>query len=167
MQQENLYMPDCIRTHSGLYVNVFDPKPDMFVIEDIAHALSMQTRFGGHLPKFYSVAQHCVLMSQKMHPSHQLAALLHDASEAYLIDIPRPIKQRLSNYKEVEDSVMKIIAQKFGFKYPLHEKVKEVDEFMLQWEWNRLMLGKSFMSEIECWTQEQAKDEFLRHYGAR
>ena len=55
--KENLYTPNCIRTFTGLYMNVFNPKPDMICIEDIAHALSQQPRFGGHLPRMYSVAQ--------------------------------------------------------------------------------------------------------------
>lgn len=119
-QEENLYTPDCIRTFTGIYVNVFEPTEEMICIEDIAHALSNQCRFGGHLPVFYSVAQHSIIMSDKMHESHKLAALLHDASEAYLLDIPRPIKKGLSNYKEIEDKLMTAIAAKFGFEYPLH-----------------------------------------------
>lgn len=164
MTPENLYTPNCIRTAHGFYVNVFEPDVSTININDIAHALSMQCRFGGHLPVFYSVAQHCVTMSRLMHESHKMAALLHDASEAYLLDIPRPIKSRLSNYKEIEDQLMKLIAAKFGFSYPLHEKVKEVDEYMLQWEWHRLMLGKDIFQPIECWDQKKAFDEFLKEY---
>ena len=143
MQTENLYTPNCIRTYSGKYVNVFDPKPEMFCIEDIAHALSHQCRFGGHLPGFYSVADHSLncffLITEK---KHALAALMHDASEAYLLDIPRPIKQQLANYKEIEHNLMTVLAEVFGFEYPLHPDVKAVDERMLQYEWDCLMLGK-------------------------
>ncbi len=74
---ENLYTPDCIRTFSGQYVNVFAPDPDTILIEDIAHALSQQCRFGGHLPEFYSVAQHCVICALAVPPEHALSALLH------------------------------------------------------------------------------------------
>lgn len=160
MVKENLYTPNCIRTVNGIYVNVFEPTPEMFCIEDIAHALAHQCRFGGHLPQYYSVAQHCVEMANKMHPSHKLAALLHDASEAYLLDIPRPIKKGLTNYKEIEDRLMAVIAAKYGFEYPLHEKVKEVDEYMLQWEWSRLMLGKRIFDELKPWTPKYAKYAF-------
>jgi uncharacterized protein len=81
MKYENLYEPDCIRTYTGLYINVFNPKPEMIEIEDIAHALSFQCRFGGHLPKFYSVAQHSLNCSYLVkEPALKLTALLHDAS---------------------------------------------------------------------------------------
>jgi hypothetical protein len=74
---------NCIRTNSGLYINVFEPTPDMISIEDIAHALSFMPRFGGHLDKFYSVAQHSVYCSFMVESiEDKKAALLHDASEA-------------------------------------------------------------------------------------
>jgi hypothetical protein len=142
--RENLFTPNCIRTVSGIYINVFEPTPEMICIEDIAHALTYQCRFGGHLPKFFSVAQHSLNCSYMVEENElKLAALLHDASEAYLLDIPRPIKQGLSNYKEIEDGLMSVIADKFGFDYPIHPKVKEVDEQMLQVEWDVLMLNKN------------------------
>lgn len=139
---ENLYTPNCIRTVSGIYMNVFDPTPEMICIEDIAHSLSMQCRFGGHLPRFYSVAQHSLYCSYLVDDEKlKLAALLHDASEAYLLDIPKPIKGGLSNYKEIEDNLMRLIADKFGFEYPLHPDIKRADEQMLEAEWYHLMLG--------------------------
>ena len=142
--EENLFTPNCIRTVSGIYINVFNPTMDMISIEDIAHSLTYQCRFGGHLPVFYSVAQHSLNCSYLIEDRKlKLAALLHDASEAYLLDIPRPIKQGLSNYKEIEDGLMKVIAEKFGFTYPLHSEVKKVDEIMLQLEWDCLMLNKN------------------------
>jgi len=142
VQTENLYTPNCIRTVTGKYVNVFEPTPDMICIEDIAHSLSMQCRFGGHLPNFYSVAQHSMNCAYLIESEDlKLAALLHDASEAYLIDVPRPVKLGLSNYKEIEDGLMRVIAEKFGFAYPFHADIKAVDEQMLQAEWHHLMLG--------------------------
>lgn len=162
--KEDLYTKDCIRTFTGIYVNVFEPKPEMFSIDDIAHSLSMQCRFTGHLSDFYSVAQHCIAMSDMVHPSHQLAALLHDASEAYLLDIASPIKARIPGYKEIENNLMVVIAEKFGFKYPLHEKVKEVDSFMLAWEWERLMLHRKMFREISCMDSQTAEILFLERY---
>lgn len=162
MKQENLYTPDCIRTVSGIYVNVFDPKPEMFVIEDIAHALSMQPRFGGHLPHFYSVAQHSALTAAFVEEEYKLSALMHDASEAYLLDIPRPIKQRLSNYKDIEHGLMQVLSVVFGFQYPLPEAVKKADEDMLKLEWDSLMLQKH--NAIPWMDQFQSKDFFLSAY---
>lgn len=133
----------------------------MISIGDIAHALSMQPRFGGHLPVFYSVAQHCVLAVEYVNEEHKLATLLHDASEAYLIDVPRPVKQQLPNYKEVENKLMTVIAAKFGFQWPLHPDVKRADEVMLRDEWEGLMLQNDIWEPIEVWDQEQAKGRFL------
>lgn len=161
---ENLYTKDCIRTYSGLYMNVFEPTIDMISIEDIAHALSHQCRFGGHLPKFYSVAQHSWICEILIEPEYKLDALLHDASEAYLLDIPRPIKQRLSNYKEIEDGLMKLIAQKFGFTYPLHKRVKEIDEQVLQLEWDNLMLENLTIDAIKPHSPRRAKELFLKSF---
>lgn len=164
MRKENLYEPDCIITHSGLYVNVFDPKPEMFIIEDIAHALAHQPRFGGHLDKFYSVAQHSVLACRE--PSsfaEELETLMHDASEAYLMDIPSPIKARLSNYKEIEDGLMKVISEVFQFNYPLSDSVKAVDKIMLEKEWSNLVINKS--NSFERWGFLKAKNEFLKAYN--
>ncbi len=164
MAAENLNTPNCIRTISGIYINVFEPTTDMIDIVDIAHALSHQCRFGGHLPKFYSVAQHSVLCSKIADPEHKLAALLHDASEAYILDIPTPIKGRLSNYKDIEAVLMERVSEKYGFEFPLSPRVKDADGFMLVWEWERLMLGNEFHEEIECWSPEQAKAYFLEEY---
>jgi len=164
MQKENLYTPNCIRTFIGLYMNVFDPTPEMICIEDIAHALSNQCRFGGHLPQFYSVAQHSVLCSQNVSYEYRLQALLHDAAEAYLLDMPRPIKQGLSNYKEIENNLMVVIAAKFGFIYPLENQVKQIDEEMLQFEWEHLMLGKPLNDVFLCWSSRFAKHSFLETY---
>jgi hypothetical protein len=159
--QENLYTPNCIRTFSGIYMNVFEPTLEMICIEDIAHALSYQCRFGGHLPKFYSVAQHSLNCSYLIEDRElKLAGLLHDASEAYLLDIPRPIKHRLSNYKEIEDKLMRLIAEKYFFEWPLHEDVKRVDELMLQHEWECLMLKKETWI-FDAKSQYQCEKDFL------
>lgn len=140
MDFKELYTPRCIRTISGKLVNVFEPTVDMICIEDIAHALSHICRFGGHVEKFYSVAQHSVLTSQLVSKEHALAALLHDAAEAYMMDIPSPIKRELSSYNLIEDNLMRVIAEAFGFQYPLHEQIKEADRALLEDEWNNLVM---------------------------
>ncbi len=159
--KENLYTPDCIRTVSGIYVNVFDPKPEMFVIEDIAHSLSHQCRFGGHPVEFYSVAQHSVMCAMFIGEENRLAALLHDASEAYLLDIPSPIKVRLPEYKAIEDNLMRVIAQKFGFAYPLNPEVKMVDKQMLEWEWKHLIIRQR---RTICWDKPLSEAKFLEAF---
>lgn len=162
---ENLYNEHCIRTFTGIYINVFEPTPEMISIEDIAHALSHQCRFGGHLPEFYSVAQHSIMCCDFIPSySHALAALLHDASEAYLLDIPRPIKSKLTNYKETEDRLMRLIADKFGFQYPLHPEVKSVDELMLNVEWEVLMLKTNHDIPINALAPANAKELFLKKF---
>lgn len=152
MPVENLYTQDCIRTVSGQYVNVFNPDHGTILIEDIAHALSMQCRFGAHLKHFYSVAEHSKLVSD-ITTGCKLQALMHDASEAYLMDIPRPIKLRLSNYKEIEEGLMKVIAAKFRFEYPLSDETKTADESALQMEWKIYMLERNsfvMQPEVAC-----------------
>lgn len=159
---ENLYTPNCIRTHSGLYFNILEPTLDMICIEDIAHALSHQCRFGGHLPRFYSVAQHSVLAAQMAKRFHPLAALLHDASEAYLLDIPKPIKPHLNNYETLEDRIMQLIAEKFGFKYPLPQHIHIIDRQLLESEWEHIMMKDD--NYFESWPPAYAKQRFLETY---
>jgi 5'-deoxynucleotidase YfbR-like HD superfamily hydrolase len=130
-----------IRTFSGKYLDVFDPNPDDIVIEDIAHALSNQCRFGGHIKRFYSVAQHSVFCSDLASPKMRLQALMHDASEAFLVDIPSPIKAELCNYKEIEHNLMLVISKKFGFDFPMDDEVKEIDKYALETEWVNLMVN--------------------------
>lgn len=161
MKTDNLYTPGCIRTFTGRYINPLKPDQELICIEDIAHALSMQPRFGGHLPVFYSVAQHCVEVMRSVSNQIRMGALLHDASEAYLIDVPRPVKEQLGNYKEIEYRLMCVIAGKFGFDWPLHEDIKSADEMALQIEWDRLMLGNGSMP---VWYQPYAKAKFLEAY---
>lgn len=156
-----LLVPNSIRTSSGKYFNFIDTDVDMIDIEDIAHSLSMQCRFGGHLPRFYSIAQHSVLCSQIIEPKYALEALLHDASEAYLMDIPTPLKNLLPEYKVMEDRLMKTISEKYSFEYPLNKSVKEVDSKMLNIEFNGVMLGND---NFDCWTQKQSKEIFLETF---
>jgi hypothetical protein len=152
-----------IGTFTGRFVDVINPELEDIDIEDIAHALSHGCRFGGHTREFYSVAQHSILCSYMTTDlDYALEALMHDASEAYLIDVPRPIKIHLSNYKEIENNLMTLIAKKFGFTWPLHESVKVVDEVLLQLEWDSLMINKN--NTIVPMTSKEAKSEFLRRF---
>ena len=120
-----------IQTFSGKHFNYLDIQQDAIEIEDIANALSNICRFAGHLPEFYSVGQHSVLTSQLVPQEFALEALLHDAAEAYLQDIPAPLKRLLPDYRAIEDQVDAAIRQKFGLPAEQHPTVKYADLVML------------------------------------
>lgn len=130
-----------------------DPHPEDIDVETIAHALSMQNRFGGHLRVPYSVAQHCLLASYFQPDVEPFEKLMHDASEAYLQDVPRPIKRGLGmdEYNRIEDLWHKCLAAKFGFTYPYSNAVKLADEVMLHSE-AAAMMNKGPWHDIIDWT---------------
>ncbi len=125
-----------IATHSGKRVYLEDPQPQDYCIEDIAHALSNTCRFTGHTPHHYSVAQHSILVSRVVPDGFKLAALLHDASEAYLGDISRPLKNLLLMYKTIERAMQRQIYNKFGCSEILIDSsiIKEADNALLYCE---------------------------------
>lgn len=154
--------PGIIRAHSGLMVNVFNPDPDTLLIEDIAHALSHLCRFGGHTQRFYSVAEHSIRCADYLSGrAVKLAALLHDASEAYLVDIPAPIKSALPEYLKIEDKLMKVIADKFGFRYPLPKAVDLVDKVMLHEEWENIVMDDFWWNTL---SSQDAEYTFLEYF---
>jgi uncharacterized protein len=127
-----------IQTHTGKQVWPLNPRVADICIEDIAHALSNLCRFAGHTRDFYSVAQHSVLACNNC-ATAPLWALLHDAAEAYLCDVPRPVKGYLGGYKEAEVRLERIIAEKFGLPWPMPAEVKEIDLKLLATERRDLM----------------------------
>lgn len=131
--------PGVIRTFTGKMINVFEPDPELICIEDIAHALSNLCRFGGHTSRFYSVAEHSLRVAAIVPFKHRIAGLLHDASEAYLVDLPSPIKYFIPKYQEYEQNLMLAIAEKFGFGFPLHSEVVRADRQLLEVEWGEMM----------------------------
>lgn len=159
MNNETNFTADYILTYTGLKMDVFNPTIDMICIEDIAHSLSNTCRFGGHTQAFYSVAEHsirCSYLAQR----NKLQALLHDASEAYLMDIPRPIKNKLVGYQEMEDNLMTLIAKKFGFEFPLTEDVIAVDNIMLDLEWGNIFVNHEWIPM----SPSGAKEIFLKRF---
>lgn len=124
---------DWIQTFTGAQFWPCSPRVEDIDIEDIAHALSLQCRYMGHCQNFYSVAEHCVLVSDSLPPKWKLWGLLHDAAEAYLVDMARPIKPFLTNYKELEDQLMHAVVEKFGLEpiFPMPDEVKAVDNRIL------------------------------------
>ncbi len=128
-----------IKTFTGINFWPIDPRPEEIRIEDIAGALSKQCRFGGHTKRLYSVAEHCCSASRIVPKEHALAALLHDASEAYLVDVPRPIKKMLSQYRDIEAGLEKAIAGRFEIEYPWHAEVRLADDRLLTFEVENLL----------------------------
>ena len=118
---------DWLQTYTGRAFWPFDPRADDVDPDDIAHALPHLCRYGGHARRFYSVAEHCVVMSRAVAPEHALWALLHDASEAYLIDLPRPIKRHMPDYRYAERAVQVAICARFGLDPHEPAEVKDAD----------------------------------------
>lgn len=151
--------PAVIGTFSGKYVDLLDPQPEDILIEDIAHQLSNHCRFGGTSRQFYSVAEHSVTVSE-LSTDDPFGGLMHDASEAYLCDIPTPLKNLLPNYLEIEGRFMRTIADKFGFKYPLTDSVLKADEIALQIEFEKYVLGDDVSGLIPLERKSRFLDKF-------
>lgn len=133
---------DWIQTYTGVQFWPLDPRPEDVTIDDIAHSLANQCRFAGHTKAFYSVAQHSVLVSRTVPQRHALWGLLHDASEAYLVDLPRPLKRfsRIGDeYRLVENRLMQTIAVRFALPCPEPECIRDCDDRVLMTEKRDLM----------------------------
>lgn len=139
-------MTDWIQTHAGLAFFPFRAQPRDMHLVDIAWALALQCRFGGHCKWHYSVAQHAVLVSLRLEevgaaPSVQFWGLHHDDVEAYLVDIHAPVKHRdeMAYYRHVEHQLQRVLAYKFDLDWPMPEAVKFADREVLAREAEVLM----------------------------
>lgn len=188
--------PTWMQTFTGLVFRPFEPTVEMICVEDIAHALSHLCRFAGHTREFYSVGEHCVRASRAIldpfvlaeWPDREVtpveldsrraarAALIHDAAEAYLVDIPSPIKGHIAGYKELEARLERVICERFGVPVEdlHHPLVKHVDMAMLATE-ARDLFGKPpqpwsdlpapVREPIVPCTSARAKAEYLWRFG--
>jgi Predicted hydrolases of HD superfamily len=171
-------MNDWLQTFTKKKFYPLYPVLDEICIEDIAHSLSLQCRFNGHCKEFYSVAQHSVLMSLRYsEPELQLYALLHDASEAYLSDLPRPLKYRpeFKFYRDAERYLQQLIYIKFGLSSEEPPCIKKADLEMLideamtpeimyplhpHWLARGPVVRKNFVS----WKPEEAEENYLSQF---
>jgi uncharacterized protein len=170
-ESESWLRGDWMQTHTRRRFYPMDPRPEDIDSEDIAHALSLLCRYGGHIDRFYSVAEHCVLMSQMVAPENALHALLHDATEAYVVDVPRPLKRYLADYRMIEDKVWQAIAVHFNVDPVLPAEVHEADSRILLSETAVLMPGVGVWASLQGltalpvhisgWTPMRAKVEYL------
>lgn len=134
---------DWMQTYTGKAFYPLDPRPHDIDPVDIAHALSMICRYGGHVSRFYSVAEHCVLMSRTVSKENALWALLHDASEAYLGDMIRPLKYHMPEYRTVEAYLMEVICYRFDLEPRQPQEVTTADTRILLDEKKELMVGEA------------------------
>lgn len=164
---------DYIGTYSNKKYHFLNPSIDEVCIEDIARALSMNCRFSGHISSFYSVAEHSciiadIILRETGDLGQALSALLHDASEAYLTDVPRPIKPYLNGYSEIERKAELIIQQKFNIK-PMSKRTKYIDTHIVGIEAKLLFKHVPEWAsdfdhvdiKINSWSPKQAKRIFL------
>jgi len=141
---------DWAQIYTGKKFWILDPKEEGIDIKDIAHSLALQCRFNGHCKNFYSIAQHSILVSKLVPEDQALAALLHDAAEAYIGDIISPLKKFLPKFKKIELKIEKIIFEKFGVKNLNQKEIKKADNIALVTEKRDLMINL-----IEKWAEEE------------
>jgi uncharacterized protein len=170
-----------LQTVSGRFVNPFDPDPEQLDIQDIARALANTCRFGGHCRSFYSVAQHSVIVSELVEQrggdtEDVFAALMHDASEAYLGDMPHPVKHRSElgqAFKQAEDHLEEAIRARFKIKPDVPE-IKRADRALLaterrafsteDWHWPELDGIEPLDLQLTAWAPDEAAANFKARY---
>lgn len=164
-----------IQTYTGRrfdYVQPVESIVDQINIHDIARALSMLCRYNGHTKEYYSVAEHSVYVSRLVPEDVALGGLLHDAAEAYIGDIPTPLKNLLPIVKTLEYKIMLAISRVFGLKWPEPRQVKVADIALLsaeieqvfyeplEWDW----IAEPANVVIQFWPPAVAEAKFLSRY---
>lgn len=116
-----------IQLQSGKTFDFLNPKPEDITIEDIANALSKLCRFTGHIDRFYSVAEHSVRVANMVPGAYQRAALMHDATEAFIGDMATPLKRLVPAYRDIEARVWEAVAKRFNLGEQACRTVKAAD----------------------------------------
>lgn len=163
-----------MQTYTGEVFHILNPLHTEVSLQDIAHALGMICRFGGHVDYFYSVAEHCVFMSHRVSKEVAPYALIHDATEAYVQDLISPIKRNVDGYKEIESRVEDAILCALGLPFPskdISEEVHIADGRMLSTERRDLMKEPPqpraadgfppFDEKLNAWGPAVAKQMYL------
>lgn len=152
-----------IKTYSGIWFNLADPKPTDVRIVDIAMSLSRINRFNGHTVRPYTVAQHSVHVAGLVGRELRLQALLHDATEAYIGDITRPLKELIGPViREIEHRVWLAIARKWHLPPVLHVDVRKADDDMLKNE--QATIQKGGTGELKIWHEDLAYHRFMEAF---
>ena len=174
-----------ISTFTGREFFPLDPRTEDVDPVDVAHALALKCRYTGHCKIFYSVAEHCVLMSDYLldrgtGARGALYGLVHDAAEAYLPDVASPIKPLVPGFKDTETRVLMAICQRFGLDFPFPRDVEtlvkalDVEMFLLEreaimqhapwWRGRGPDRGLAEVVRVEGWAPERAELEWMRRF---
>lgn len=173
-----------IQTYSGNTFHFNEPECKEIRISDIAHSLALQCRFGGHCKEFYSVAEHSVRVSRYIQkcpnttPNDIMWGLLHDATEAYLTDIPRPLKRSSRwgmAYRDMENKIMDIIIRRFGLFSLEPDIVEQADRVLIATEvrdlmkeckvsWEDLSSIEPLEEKIVPWCWREAENAFMNEF---
>lgn len=190
MTEKDWHRGDWMQTFTGRAFYPLAPRIEDIEPVDIAHSLAMQCRYNGHVQRFYSVAEHCVLLhdwifeafgednrNDEVTRNLALAALLHDAAEAYIGDMVRPLKRSMPDFCAVDDALTDLIYERFGLPFSkLPAVVKEADTRILLDE-RAVLLGAPPQSwslgdaqplgvEIKAWSPDVARVEYLSRLRA-
>ncbi len=167
---------DYIQTRSGKKFHFMNPRPEEVDIEDIAYALAHTTRWGGHCDPPITVAQHCVLVSRLLRDGRcsamvQMQGLLHDAAEAYIPDIPSPIKPYLKDLAGIDWYIERAICEAFGVHHPFDPAVKRADVESYRWEYRDLMKQVQMCTPpaerrptLSVWSADESEMIFLNTF---
>lgn len=161
-----------ILLHSGNYFDFENFNSSRFTIEDVAHGLAMTCRFAGQCIKYYSVAEHSWWVSYLVPSQYAFIGLMHDASEAFLGDIPKPLKNLLPDYMKIEKQVEESMMKRFKIPFPFSPEIKVADRRILLTEqhqnMNKTHWHKSDVEpadiDLKFWTPEIAKFKFLQRF---
>jgi hypothetical protein len=160
-----------ILTHTGQRFDLHEPDADLIDPRDISHALANICRFNGHTREFYSVAQHCCMVADLVPDEYKLAALLHDAPQAYIGDMVRPLKQWILQYLDVQDWLWERICTRFDLDTELPETVRQANLAALATErrdlmphdpaiWNCLVGIEPLPERIRPWSAIEARTTY-------
>lgn len=171
---------DWFQTLYGGVIYPLDPLPEEIDISTIAGALAKLCRYGGHCSRFFSVAEHPLLVAEAAPEHLKLEALLHNASEACLVDVPRPIKRYLTGYHKAEERrLLQVIFERFGLVYPVPKEIRHIDYLILVDEREQNMAkaprdwgidDTGIGAKLRFLDPHQAQYEFLcafRRYGGK